>query len=112
MVHIHPAGDHCSNKHIFPVIEVGINEGVHLSVSSCLITGKQVVQDPGQVYLSGEEERKGARTRCSRRPGKHKGSGGLHFAERKKTEIGSDLQLKANTEDQRILRQRGAFLVS
>lgn len=45
--------------------------GVHLIVSSCLITGKQAVQGLRQVYLAGEEVGKVAKTGCSGRPGEH-----------------------------------------
>lgn len=68
-----PAGDSCANKHVFPEMNVGrgdpsINGVVvvvclrDLRVSSCFLTGKQFVHGPGQVYLAGEEEGKGAKT--------------------------------------------------
>lgn len=54
-----------------------MERGAHLTVSSCLATGKEVVQGPGQVYLAGEEEGKGTKTGCSGRPGKHQGDSSL-----------------------------------
>lgn len=50
-----------------------MERGAHFTVSSCLATGNQVAQGPGQVYLAGEEEGKGAKTGCSGTPGIHRG---------------------------------------
>ena len=54
-----------------------MERGAHFTVSSCLATGNQVAQGPGQVYLAGEEEGKGAKTGCSGSPGIHQGDSGL-----------------------------------
>lgn len=74
-----------------------LQRGVHSTVSFCRISGKQVVQSPGQVYLAGGEERKGARLDVLEGQG-NRGSGtpalGLRFFGRRKTEIRSHLWLK------------------